>query len=142
MAQHKRLYGCRASINNYRTTLAGIYPTLFVKKDRDTMPMNKMKDKYDLSRDTKGFLISSINDHIVRFTTKVLATKLLRKMRPNQRTACTIAVVELCVKGVHMNWSYYLLNELLEDVEESLEKVIAFHYSWLLILISFVGWSE
>ena len=35
-----------------------------------------------------------------------------------------------------------LLNELLADAEEELEKGSAFHYSWLLILILFVAWAE
>ena len=51
-------------------------------------------------------------------------------------------MVELCAEGVQMNLLHYLLNELLVDVEESQEKGTTFHYSWLLILISFVAWSE
>ena len=38
-----------------------------------------------------------------------------------------------------MNWSHYVLNELLQDAKESQEKGNAFHYSWLLILILFVA---
>ena len=53
-----------------------------------------------------------------------------------------IAVENLCVAGVQLNWSHYLLNELLAYAEESHEKGSAFHYSWLLILISFVAWEE
>ena len=43
----------------------------FFKKDKYTMLMNTIKYKYDLSRYTRGFLIASIDDHNVRFTTKV-----------------------------------------------------------------------
>ena len=103
---------------------------------------NKLKDKHDLTRDTRGYLITSINDHIIWFTAKVLATKLVRKMRLNQCTVGTITTFELCVAGVQMNWSHYLLNDLLADVESSQEKGTAFHYSWLLILILFVTWLE
>ena len=46
--------------------------------------MNKLKYKYDLTRDTKGFLIASINDNIVWFAAKVLASKLVWKIRPNE----------------------------------------------------------
>ena len=63
---------------------------------------NKMKDKYDLSRDTRCFLINSIKDHIVQLTAKLLATKFLRKMQPNQCIAGTIAVDELYVEGDQM----------------------------------------
>ena len=57
-----------------------------------------MKDKYGLSRDTRGFLVNSINDHTVRFAAKILATKLMKKMKPSQRTKGVIAVVELCAE--------------------------------------------
>ena len=46
--------------------LAGLGPTpFFVRKEQYIALTNKLKDKYDLSRDTKGFLIASINDHVV-----------------------------------------------------------------------------
>ena len=34
------------------------------------------------------------------------------------------------------------MNELVVDVEELQEKGSPFHYSWLLLLISFVAWEE
>ena len=110
-------------------SIVGIDPTSFFKKDQITMLTNKMKDKYELSKDTIGFLIKSINDHNIPFIEKVLATKLLWNMRPNKCTAGTIVEVELCGEGVQMNWSHYLLNELLEDAEESQGKGNALHYS-------------
>ena len=103
---------------------------------------NKIKHKYDLTRDTKDFFIASINDHTIWFAAKVLDKKLVRKMRTNQCTTRTIVVVELCAASVQLNWSQYLLNELLEDVKKVQAKGSAFHYSWLLILISFVVWAE
>ena len=63
-------------------------------------------------------------------------------MRPNEYTVGTIVAIGLCVAGVQLNWSQSLLNELLKDVDEVQEKGSAFHYSWLLILISFVAWEE
>ena len=63
-------------------------------------------------------------------------------MRPNQCTVGTIAATELCVEGVQINWSQFLLNKLLIDAFKSQEKDNAFHYSWILILISFVTWVE
>ena len=60
--------------------LAGIDPTPYFRKYDSTMLVTKMKDKYDLCRYTRGFLIKSINVHTVRFIAKVLDTKLLKKM--------------------------------------------------------------
>ena len=60
--------------------LAGIDPMPFFRKDQDIVLMNNMKDKYDLSRDTIGFLISSINDHTIGFSAKVLDSRLVKNM--------------------------------------------------------------
>ena len=125
-----------------RLPLEGIDPMLFFKKYQDTMLTNKKKCKYNVFRDKRGFLIISINDHIVQFTSKVLATELVRQMQPNQCTTSTIAMTKICAELIQMNWSHYLLNKLLEYVKEFQGKGIAFHYSWFLILISFVTWSE
>ena len=101
-----------------------------------------MKDKYELTRDKRGFSIAFINATIFWFAAKVLSSKMLRKMQPNQCTTKIIVGVEQCVGGGQLNWSTYLMNELLVDAEELHEKVSPFHYSWLLILIFFFLWEE
>ena len=53
-----------------------------------------------------------------------------------------IFVAELCAAYVQLNWSQYLINELLAYAEEEKEKGSAFHYSWILILILFVALEE
>ena len=53
-----------------------------------------------------------------------------------------IATRKLCAVDGQLNCSQYLLNELLVYAEEAQEKGNTFHYSWLLILISFVAWEE
>ena len=60
----------------------GIDPTRFLRKDQENVIETRMKEKYDVTRDNKGFLISSISDHTVRFVAKVLDSKLLHKIRP------------------------------------------------------------
>ena len=49
---------------------------------------------------------------------------------------------ELSIVRVQLNWSQYLLNELLVNAEEALDKGSTFHYPWLFILILFVAWEE
>ena len=45
--------------------------------------------------------------------------------------------------GVIFNWAQYLLNELIEEAEKAQEDDKAkLHYSWFLILISFILWSN
>ena len=65
----------------------------------------RVKDKYELTRDNRGFLISSINEFTIRFAVKVLYCKMLHKMRLTQCTVGTVALAEICVKGVQINWS-------------------------------------
>ena len=45
--------------------LTNVESTPYFKKYQDTLMTNKLKDKYYLTKDTNGFLIASINDHIV-----------------------------------------------------------------------------
>ena len=63
--------------------IAGIDPMPLLRKDQETAISARMKEKYDVIRDNKGFLISSINDHTILFVVNVLASKLLCKMRQN-----------------------------------------------------------
>lgn len=52
-----------------------------------------------------------------------------------------IALVGRCEKGVIYNWSKYLCNEFLENVHEAQEEGKKFHYAWILLLISLIGWN-
>jgi len=45
-----------------------------------------MKKDYDLIRKTWGFVISSINDQVVHFTTHILARKIMRKCQVDEVT--------------------------------------------------------
>lgn len=52
-------------------------------------------------------------------------------------------IISQCVKeGVEYNWSLYLLNQFIEDCRPAQETVQPLRYSWLLIIIVFVGWKE
>ena len=106
------------------------------------MIVARMKEKYDVVRENRRYMISSINDYIICFAMKVLASKLIRKMHPTQCTADEITLVQLYAEGIQINWSHFLLNKLLQESIEPQEDGKAFHYSWLLILISFNAWSN
>ena len=72
----------------------------------------------------------------------ILAIKIIWKNQPIQ---CNLGVVECaqkCAKGLQMNWSLFLLNQLLEDFVAAQAEERSFSYSWLLILISLVAWME
>lgn len=52
-----------------------------------------MKAKYQLEKGKNGYVIESINDHVVRVTIQLLASKLMRKCRVDEVLALVIAVV-------------------------------------------------
>jgi hypothetical protein len=40
-----------------------------------------------------------------------------------------------------MNWEKYLVNQLELDYREAQDQGYEFHFSWLLILITFIAWE-
>ena len=50
--------------------------------------------------------------------------------------------MKLCTLGTHISWCQFLLNEIVQDASDAHEMGKPFHYSWLLLLISFVAWSD
>ena len=115
-----------------------INPAPYLHKDGEKLDKNDMKTKYRLVRGGKGFLLSSIDHSVVRAVAKILCSKVLRKMRPTECTAARAELVEKCAQGVHINWSQFLLNKLMDDMVHAKEHpTVKFQFSWLLILISF-----
>ena len=72
----------------------------------------------------------------------ILACKLLRKCCKDEVLAGVIAVVAQCAEGIFMSWVPYLSNLFQIDHKDMQEEGTEFHYSWLLTLISFMGWKE
>ena len=61
-----------------RLPLTGLDPTPFLDgKEKYIVLTKKLKDKYELTKETRHFFIAFINDRIVQFATKVLARKLV-----------------------------------------------------------------
>jgi hypothetical protein len=70
----------------------------------------------------------------------MLTRKLLRKCKKDQVPTWVIVVAEQCVEGTTMSRDTLLLNPFLLDYTKYQDKGMDFHYSWLLILISFKAW--
>jgi hypothetical protein len=51
-----------------------------------------------------------------------------------------VDLVGKCIEGMQMNWVSYLINKLEKDYHEAQDKGYEFHFSWLLVLITFVTW--
>ena len=79
---------------------------------------------------------------MVRFTVQLLARHLLRTCHPTEDPDTVVDLAHCVKEGVEYNWSLYLLNQFIEDDKATQETSQPFHYSWLLIIIVFVGWKE
>ena len=62
---------------------AGTDTVSILGKDKDPALITKVKNKYDLDRANRGFLVSSINDPAVRLAIMILSCKVLQTSRPN-----------------------------------------------------------
>jgi hypothetical protein len=72
---------------------------------------------------------------------QLIAGKLIRKNRPTQVTGFVVDLTGKCVEGMQMNWASYLVNDLKKYFREAQDHGYAFHFSWLLVLITFVTWQ-
>jgi hypothetical protein len=77
----------------------------------------------------------------VRLAYQLIAGKIVRKNRPTHVTEFMVDLAGKCVEGMQMNWVSYLVNELKKDCHEAQDLGYKFHFSWLILLISFVAWK-
>ena len=68
---------------------------------------------------------------------ELIEGKIVRKNRPTQVTGFVVDLVEKCVEGLQMNWKKYLVNQLELYYRKAQDQGYDFHFSWLLILITF-----
>ena len=88
-------------------------------------------------------MLGPIQDKSVHVAAKILSCKMFHKMIPTQCSAMVVELADLCSLGQKSNWSQYLLNTLIDDMMLAQHKEDhKFHYSWLLILISFTVWTN
>ena len=123
--------------------IAGPDPvTEFPSKHEDTKLAQTMKERFGLTKGKRGYHTFAIQEHPIRFAAELLACKVIRKCRPTEVPAPVIRIAMNYAKGYSYNWATYVVREFLEDARDAQEKGRAFHYSWLLVLITLVGWQE
>ena len=86
-----------------------------------------MKDKYGLEKKTRGYDIPLIEDQLVKFSTRELDSKLMRKCHLNYVRTVVIELVHQCVESVQINLATFLLNEFLSNYCDTQEKVSPFY---------------
>jgi hypothetical protein len=118
-------------------------PTQFLdEKSKEKELAEEMKKKYGTDRGTQGIIINKINDVATQMGGKILACKLLKKCHREEVSARVVAVAAQCAEGTTMSWAPYLLKFFLDDCKDSQDLGTEFHYSWLIMLIAFMGWRE
>jgi hypothetical protein len=111
-------------------------------KTSDRSLAQRIKEDYgDVEKGKQGYKVASIQDGTVHLTCQLIAGKLIRKNRLTQVTGFVVDLAGKCVEGMQMNWASYLVNELEKDCREAQDQGYEFHFSWLLVLITFVTWQ-
>jgi hypothetical protein len=111
-------------------------------KTSDRSLAHRIKEDYDdVEKGKRGYMVSSIQDGAVRLNFQLIAGKLVRKNRPTQVTGFIVDLAWKCVEDMQMNSVSYLVNELEKDCREGQDQGYEFHFSWLLILITFISWQ-
>jgi len=119
----------------------GIDPVdAFIGKSQEKKLADQMKSDFRLVKKLCDYAISSISDGVVQFTTQILVGKIMRKCHADEVLVPMVSRVAQCTKGVQYNWVKYLCHDFLEDFREARDEGKAFHYTWLLLLITLVAW--
>jgi len=87
-------------------------------------------------------MVEMINDPAVHFGTQLWESKLLWNNKPNEVSVSCILAAAKCAMDVTMSWVHFLVEEFRVDCLEAQENRGHFHYSWMLILIAFIGWQK
>jgi hypothetical protein len=72
---------------------------------------------------------------------QLIAGNLVRNNRPTQVTTFVVDLAGKCTEGLQMKWVQYPVNQLKLDCKEAQDQGYKFHFSWLLILITFITWE-
>jgi hypothetical protein len=111
-------------------------------KTADRALAQKIKEAYgDVEKGVRGYKVASIESGAVRLACQLIAGKLVCKNRPTQVSGFVVDLAGKCAEGLQMNWVKYLVNQLEIDCREAQDQGHEFHFSWLLILITFVAWE-
>jgi hypothetical protein len=126
-----------------RLSMQGPDPQEFYPgKAADRTLAQRIKDTYgDVEKGKRGYKVASIQNGAVCLACQLIVGKLVRKNRPTQVTGFVVDLAGKCVEGLQMNWVSFLINQLEKDCREAQDQGYEFHFSWLLILITFIAWE-
>jgi hypothetical protein len=121
----------------------GTDPVQFLNdKTKEKALVEDMKNKYNIERGMLEIIIKRISDIVTKMAAKIMAYKLLKKCHKEEVSVGIVVVAAQCVEGTTITWAPYLLNLFLNDYKDVQDLGTKFHYSWLIMLISIMGWME
>jgi hypothetical protein len=111
-------------------------------KAMDRALAQRIKDTYgDVEKGMQGYKVASIQSGAVCLSCQLIVGNLVWKNRLTQVTSFVVNLAGKCAEGIQMNWGKYLVNQLEIDYREAQDQGYKFHFSWLLIPISFISWE-
>jgi hypothetical protein len=111
-------------------------------KTSDQALAQRIKETYgDVEKGTRGYKVASIQSGTVHLAYQLIMGNIVCKNIPTQVTGFIVDLAGKCTKGLQMNWEQYLVNQLELDCREAQDQGYEFHFSWLLILITFITWE-
>jgi hypothetical protein len=114
----------------------------YPRKTADRALSQKIKEAYEnVEKGARGYKVTFIDSGAVRLAYHMITGKVVHKNRQTQVSGFVVDLTGKCVEGVQMNWSKYLVDQLELDCREAQDQGYEFHFSWLLILITFIAWE-
>jgi hypothetical protein len=115
---------------------------LYPEKASECSLAQCIKEAYsEFKKGKRGYKVASIQDGTVCLDFQLIDGKIITKNRPTQVTGFMVDLAGKCVEGMKMNWVSYLINELEKDCRKAQDQGYKFHFSWLLVLITFFSWK-
>jgi hypothetical protein len=112
----------------------------YLRKATNCTLTQRIKDTYsDVEKGKWGYNVASIQNGTVHLYFHLITGNIVRKNIPTQFMGFFIDLARKCIEGMQMNWASYLVNQLEKDFCEVQDQGYKFHFSWLLILISFTA---
>jgi hypothetical protein len=112
------------------------------EKTKEKALAEEMNNTYGTKRGSHRIIIKRISGITTRLATKIMACKLLKKSCKEEFHVGLIVAATKCVQGTMIILAPYLLNLFPEDFKYAQDLGTEFHYSWLLMLITLIGWTE
>jgi hypothetical protein len=121
----------------------GKNPTQYLDdKTKEKALAEDMKKTYGTERGSRGIIIKQISDATTKMTKKLMACKVLCKFHKEEVPTGVVAVATQCENDTMLSWAPYLLNLFLDECKDAQDLGTEFHYSWMMILITLIGWKE